>query len=151
MSNVMIDPASGAIVLDARHVFRSGMPEQDFVNSSIGRSARSGPTNAGYQWYYVELMIDAEQWSVSLCFHDERLETVSMSPVPPYDSWADFSEEHERQTAGKLRTWLSQWLGREPSRQLPLMDVYDFPWGIASAGVVPQDATASLGVHYAIS
>jgi hypothetical protein len=144
----MIDPRSGAITLSPTNILLAGMPLQTFLSSSLASSARIGPTVSGYQWYYVEVEIAPEPWSLSLCFHNEQLETVDISPRSPYDSWNDFSEDYEKRTAAELRKLLFEWLGQNPSKQLPMMDFYSFSWGIASAGLVPQNATASMGVRY---
>ena len=144
----MIDPDSGSVVLDAATLLQAGMSQQTFLASSIGCSARAGARNADYQWYSADVIVEGEPWLAGLCFNNNRLEIVTLSPRSPYTSWSDFSSDYEERTAIRLCSILRRWLDREPSMKMPLMDTYSLPWGQASAGLAPQNAAASMGVHY---
>lgn len=145
----MINPGFGDIAVDGT-VLQGGMPERAFLSSSVGNSAKSGLTTAGYQWYQIRSVANGSPWSFSLCFHHERLEFVSLAPQSSSQSWSDFSEESEKLTAEELRYRVREWLGCPPSRQQNLMDTYSFSWGSVSVGLVPQNATASIGVRYTL-
>lgn len=147
-ATTIIDPDTGAITL-AGAILTGAMPLAHLLQSPLGNSLRKGPTNQPFEWFYLDVVIiNNEPWSVSLCFREHLLETVTLSPGSAYDTWSDYSEAHERIVAAKLRALLRQWLLRAPSLRMASMEVYRLPWGSATAGFVPQDATASIGVRY---
>jgi hypothetical protein len=145
----MIHPDTGAIALGGA-VLTGRMPLRHLLRSALGDALREGPKYPPFEWYYLkDVAVADEPWSVSLCFRQGLLESVNLSPRTPYGSWSDYSEAHERATATRLRGLLGQWLLCAPSKQVAGMDIYCLSWGMASAGFVPQDATASIGVRYA--
>ena len=144
----MLDPISGDITLSASFVLQRHSEENVFCQSELGVSATPRLQSCNYHWYSVETLVNETAWIFMLGFHDGKLEFVSMAPVTEGTSWDSFSVERERQVAIELQRTLGAWVGRPPSKHTAAIQRYDFDWGSVSAGLVPQDATASISVRY---
>jgi hypothetical protein len=144
----MIDPTSGEIRFDATNVLTPWMPLATFQTLPMGIRAKPfGYAGRGYESYAADVDVEGAPWVVGVTFDQGRLHIVSMAPHSGR-TWDDFSATEEAKTAAHIQSLLQKWLGVPAVKTISGGDQYAFPWGGVSAGVVPQNATASIAVGY---
>jgi hypothetical protein len=144
----MLDLISGVLTLDSGEAVSPKMPESSFVRMNIGTTAVKGLTSGPHQWYSITPSLLGRKWDMSLGFQGGILRHVSFSPARPNASWNTFSAAEEAKIALELQDLLRAWLPGLESKPRQSMQSYSLPWGIVAAGVVPQDATASISILY---
>jgi hypothetical protein len=114
----------------------------------IGAHAKRRAPTPTIQWYSATAALHNETWAFSLGFDSGTLRHVSFAPVQPQASWNTFSEAEEKRVAVDLQRLLASWLPGVTAESRQTMQRYTLPWGTIAAGIVPQDATASMSMLY---
>jgi len=114
--------------------------QESLVQQVDGVSSRDMGT--GYVWYRLPLAeIAGRRISMSVCFHEHRLESLSLADVDPEfgTSWDDWSEAKEKARADATKRWLEA-VG---------YPVGDYDWGVVWAGTDPKTGDGGGGVRFA--
>ncbi len=139
----MIDPHTGALLLDAGQRVEPTASLALFLASPVGRSATelAGPAT---EWPSYELRAvepGGATWHMHLTFHGQRLHSARLSIVDDDSKgWDDWSEDDELAKEAAYAVTLVRFLGPEPHR---------FPWGVAGAVFDRRAGFAYVAVTYA--
>ena len=139
----MIDEKSGEIVIESIPL-RIGhrLSRAEFLSRPVGKSARIAVKNEPFCSYNIGTHeVSGLVFNVTVYFHDELLESVSMNSVNDElgTSWSDWSEEKELKKKEIHDAWLKNLLGRASS---------DYKWGEVWSGYDSKTGSSSIEIRY---
>lgn len=142
----MIDSATGDIsIRNADVVIGSSLKRATFLASSFGRCAEISVENGAYCSYNTKIPAsDLMELPaiLTLYFHDEQLESVSISALAERfgGSWDDWSEEKELERKQFHDQWLTTSIGSSTCDQ---------SWGQLSSHFDAKGGFSTITVRYA--
>ena len=138
--NVHINSGSGELVAED-HVFGPQLTESEFLNSSIGRTAKKVSSKGTRVYYDVWLSAgDGKELGATLGFlPGNALERINLKVVPVEARNVPWSKETENEIKHFHDEWVLTELGSGS---------HEFPWGTVLSTVEPHWNSAMVVIDY---
>jgi|SRR5215472_6029681 len=135
-----IDPETGRIRFpDLSLELRPWMPEPEFIAATTRFNRDNFGSNDGWQRYSVhELISDDRKLGLFVIFFHGRLKMASFAYAQKDETWANWTEEGERQRQKEYEQELALQLGGKD----------EFPWGVARAQVDNKSGGTDIWIRY---
>jgi hypothetical protein len=139
----MLDIATGDLEIEALSIrIGSQFTRQQFLASALAEHARILVQNEPYCTFSVgSYQLAGLSLSISLGFYGEQLETIGLfhDAKALGSSWADWSEEKERQRKQIHDHWLRELTGHAS---------HVYTWGEIWSGFDPKSGSSSIVIQY---
>lgn len=115
-----------------------------FLASEIARQSRSATANEPWHSWHLPPMRAGDVLGVTVFFHGDALKMVVIEDTNPRfgRSWADYSDENERQRKAVHDKWLAERCHVAPG---------EFKWGTLHSNFGPEDpwaGTSNITLRY---